>query len=555
MAFPGDRKWKLAVTIPAASILGDPVNDLWVRITHVSLPDAMITAGGEYALQSTGTDLAASSDTLGETQIPLYVRRCDLDATAADSRVQIWVRRQDVADATDTVIWLWWGSETETAPAVDEYYGRNDVFGSTTGTGAPPDGFGVWLFDEDPSDPSPCYKDHTGGGHDLTKNGTLTRGDAAAMNVRGVVAGGDGSDYPMAAFTWAPGTADFTLLWGAAIATGFNSYVFGTTVARISSDIVLIDAAGYPQLPGISSSPAVVGFSRDGDSILLSSAEYDHTSTGMAAEVFSWPNATFNDSGLATRTFIAFVDTALNVYWIRAFHDCLTAEATFFSVGEIEAAAVAAVLTFSPLAAGSEVRIYEQPHPQAWTIDFADIAVADLDGVYFTFQVMGSGGATDHYAWFDLDNGSTDPEPAGLTGHEVDVATGDTDEDIADAVATVLAGITDLDATVSTTVVTVTNERDGELEPPADATGASATGADINVVTIGGTSEDEITGTEASTGAFWAGTVAVSRPRALTIVIIRPGYEPIRLEGYIVQPASVLVPLSQRLDLNYSNPE
>lgn len=550
MAFPGNRRWKLAVTIPAASILGDPVNDLWVRITHVSLPDAMITAGGEYALQSTGTDLAASSDTLGETRIPLYVRRCDLDATAADSRVQIWVRRQDVADATDTVIWLWWGSETETAPAVDKDYGRNDVFGSTTGTGAPPDGFGVWLFDEDPSDPSPCYKDHTGRGHDLTRNGTLTRGDADAMNVRGVVSGGDWPDYPMAAFTWAPGTADFTLLWGAAIATGFNSYVYGTSVARISSDIVLINAAGYPQIHGISSSPAVVGFSRDGDSILLSSAEYDNTSTGMAEEVFSWPNATFTDNGLTTRTFIAFVDTALNAYWIRAFHDCLTAEATFWEIGTIQATAVPTSILFDGLRDGSSVYVYEEPHSQEWEIDCTGLAVASLDGVYFTFTVQNESSSTDYYGWFDLDSGSADPEPGG-TGVKIDVATGDTDDDIADAVQTALAALTDLDAVIrADTIVAVSNERNGAVATPRAAT----SGADVTLLRVGGTASTEIDSVSSSSGD-WIAETAAANPRLVRIAILSLEYVNVRYT-MTIQPGANTTPAGalQREDRVYANP-
>ena len=253
--------------------------------------------------------------------------------------------------------------------------------------------------------------------------------------------------------------------------------------------------------------------------------------------------------------FCAVLFCAPSLSWYRAWYDSITAEASFYDQsGGIEAAAVQAVFTVSPIAVGSEVRYYEQPHPQAWTIDFAGLGVADQDGTYFLFQVMGSGGASDHYAWFDLDDGSTDPAVADRAGHEIDVATGDTDEDIAVAAATVLNAIADLTVTIVGTVVTVTNERDGELEPPADATGAAATGADVDVVALGNDSDDEITGVEESTGTSWGGTVAVTRPRMITIVVIRPGYEPIRLEGYVVQPASSLVPVSQRVDLNYSNP-
>jgi hypothetical protein len=547
MAFPGDRRWKLKLTIPHENILGDIVNDGLFRVTHVTLPDEFLTLDGEQAPQDGGTDIAASSDALGTTQIPCHVVRCALNATPADSRVQIWFRRQDVEDANDTDIWLWWGSETETAPAVDADYGRNDVFDGTTGTGSPVAAWGVWLFDEDPTDPAPCYTDYTGNGHSANDTGSVTRADA--MDVRGMRPTGG---YALIPYTWAPGTGDFSVLWAAAHDETYNCYIDATPdQIRISSDIGLIyDGTEYCTTGALTDSPCGFGVYRDGDTITLNAGT---PKTGNSGFDFTLNNPSVEGSA-ATCTFVGFFDTAINSYWFRSWRDCLVAESTFWEVGAITAAAVQAVYTVSPIAVGSEVRYYEQPHPQQWTIDFAGLAVADQDGTYFLFQVMGSGGASDHYAWFDLDNGSTDPEVSGRTGHEIDVATGDDDEDIAAAAATVLAGVTGLDATVSGTVVTVTNERDGELEPPADATRAVATGADIDTVVLGGTSDDEITGVETSTGTSWGGVIAVTRPRMVTIVIIRPGYEPVRLEGYVVQPANTLVPVSQRVDLNYWNP-
>jgi len=559
MAFPGDRKWKMALTIPHEAIRGEIVNDGLYRKTHVDLPDAFLTLDGEYAPQDGGADIAASLDELGETQIPCYVVRCDLDSTPENSRVEIWFRRQDVSDTSDTVIWLWYGSTTETPPAATASYGRNDVFNGSTGDGAPVAAWAVYLFDEDPSDPSPCFVDHTGNGHGADDDGTVTR--VASMDVRGAqtVAGSGGIT---GADTWAPGTADYAILWAGVLGTGGGSRIVGYSDGTYSFSVAdgaeaYVDST-YAGGPSVPTTATVIGWSRHGDDMLIQVGESSNTATGWAAVDASLAGyllaSQYADAGTTVRTFIALLDTAVNTYWIRAFYDCLISESTFWEVGTITAAAVKAVYTVSPIAVGSEVRYYEQPHPQQWTIDFADLAVADQDGTYFLFQVMGSGGASDHYAWFDLDNGSTDPEVSGRTGHEIDVSTGDTDEDIAEAAATVLDSITDLDAAVSGTVVTVTDKRDGTLDPPEDATSTAATGADIALVAQGGTSDDEITGVEESTGTSWGGTIAVSRPRMITIVIIRPGYEPVRLEGYIVQPASTLVPVSQRVDLNYSNP-
>lgn len=56
-------------------------------------------------------------------------------------------------------------------------------------------------------------------------------------------------------------------------------------------------------------------------------------------------------------------------------------------------------------------------------------AATTLDGKYFTVDVPTSadfGTSTEYYVWFDLDASSVDPAPAGKTGIEVDVVTGDT---------------------------------------------------------------------------------------------------------------------------------
>jgi hypothetical protein len=556
MAFPGARLWKIPLTIPHEMILGDIGNDGLFRKTHVDLPTNFLTLGHAQAPQDGGADIAASLDELGETQIPCYVVRCDLDSTPANSRVHIWFRRQDVSDTADTVIWLWYGSTTDTAPAATESYGRNDVFDGTTGTGAPVAAWGVWLFDEDPTDPSPCYIDVSGNGHGANDNGTVTRVDS--MDVRGAQLTAE-AGYITAAHTWAPGTADWSILWAGVLGTGGATRIQGAGYVVLGTGLIEISIDGAYFADGsVPATAALAGVVRDGATIYTYVGSDSHSGAGWGtadtefASTFELASQ-WADAGTTIRTFMAFLDTAVNAYWTRALNDCLVSESTFWEVGEITAAAVQAVFTVSPIAVGSEVRYYEQPHPQSWTSDFGGLAVADQDGTYFLFQVMGSGGASSHYAWFDLDDGSTDPAVADRTGHEIDVATGDTDEDIAVAAATVLNAIADLTVTIVGTVVTVTNKRDGELEPPADAAGA-ATGAGVALVVVGGTSAEEITGIEESTATAWGGIVSVTRPREITIVIIRPGYEPIRLEGYVVQPASSLVPVSQRVDLNYSNP-
>lgn len=339
--FPGDRAYKLKLTIPNETILGDIVNDGLFRVTHISLPDAFLTLGGAQAPQNKGADIAASLDEFGITRIPCYVVRCDLNATPANSRVQLWVRRQDVSDVADTDIWLWWGSETATPPAIDDDYGRNDVFDGTTGTGAPVAAWGVWLFDEDPSDPSPCYIDHTGQGHGADANGTVARVDL--MDVRGALVG-DGGGIKQSG-TWTPGTGAMSLLWAGALGTDGQTWIVGKTaptaycVIRTNTSAFTSDSTTTSG-GGVGTSAECWCFRRSG----TAAAAYAGTNTQNTTVGADWtinfgaPNlASWDDRG-TTRTFIAFLDTAVNVYWFRAWRDCLVSEATFWEVGTIEAA-------------------------------------------------------------------------------------------------------------------------------------------------------------------------------------------------------------------------
>lgn len=63
-------------------------------------------------------------------------------------------------------------------------------------------------------------------------------------------------------------------------------------------------------------------------------------------------------------------------------------------------------------------------------VDTESASVASLDGLYFEISDLD----TDYYVWFDLDGGSTDPAVSGKTGIEVDVATGMSAKQVADAI-------------------------------------------------------------------------------------------------------------------------
>ena len=72
------------------------------------------------------------------------------------------------------------------------------------------------------------------------------------------------------------------------------------------------------------------------------------------------------------------------------------------------------------------------------------VAAASLDGSYFEIDAPASHGGSNQefYVWFDLDSGSVDPAPAGKTGIEVSVTTGETAEEV----AALMAAAIDLNA-------------------------------------------------------------------------------------------------------------
>ena len=82
-------------------------------------------------------------------------------------------------------------------------------------------------------------------------------------------------------------------------------------------------------------------------------------------------------------------------------------------------------------------------------ITVIDEALSDYDG---TFILLGN----DKYIWFDLDASSVDPAPAGLTGIEVDVVSGDLAAAIATLIAAAVSGDSDYSATSSGADVTMT---------------------------------------------------------------------------------------------------
>lgn len=564
MAFPGSRTWKLRRPIKASVITGTLNFDGAFCLRHGDFPDSAKTLNGADAMQQYGADLAVSSDEAGTTRLALQVVRCELDATPANSRIELWMRVPAVSDTVDTDVWIWWGDATETLPANDADYGRDDVWNGTTGGGTPITSWAVWHHDEDPADPDPPWKDSSGNAHSaaITSSNytSSTRIDGSPGRAARIT--GAGSTYYEMSTTGndAPGTGPWSIVQVRRSSVGMFFYNTGSdaNLRRFwcSSENAVFNVGSNQVMVGVNvGNWQFTAMSRDGDNVLCVANTGTTTVTGQSAVSFTPSGNTLildasNTTGTRDLGFSAILQCAPNTYWMRALYDNILGTSIWDTTYAPSPAEVAATIVFDALNAGTEVRIYEDPHPQVWTVDFDALTPAGLSDTYITFQIQGSSAASDHYFWLNLDAGGTDPEPGG-TGHEVAIATGDTDTEIAAAVQAILDAVTDLGATVDGTVVTVTNDRNGELTTPVDG----GTGATITLVQCGGTATDEIDGIESSTGTSWTANYSILRPRRAMLVMLSISYENVRYSA-ILTTSGLVVPAGalQRLDRNYANP-
>ncbi len=98
----------------------------------------------------------------------------------------------------------------------------------------------------------------------------------------------------------------------------------------------------------------------------------------------------------------------------------------------------------------------------------ADVATS-LSGTYFTLNGIDTNGDTqNYYVWIDVNNGSDDPAPAGLTGIEVDISEDDTAATVATAVAAAIDANANFGAAAVDDDVTITAAFKGPVVNAAD---------------------------------------------------------------------------------------
>lgn len=123
------------------------------------------------------------------------------------------------------------------------------------------------------------------------------------------------------------------------------------------------------------------------------------------------------------------------------------------------------------------------------TITTVADSTGSLNSTYWEFSAPNSDGTVvDYYVWYDVSSGGTDPAVSGKTGVEVDIATDDTAPTVATATQAALDALSDVQASVSSDVVTMLNEYFGNVDAVADSSGA-ATGFTFatSVAGFGGT--------------------------------------------------------------------
>ncbi|MBA7588219.1 hypothetical protein ES708_30271 [subsurface metagenome] len=153
---------------------------------------------------------------------------------------------------------------------------------------------------------------------------------------------------------------------------------------------------------------------------------------------------------------------------------------------------------------GSWIAVKETPYADgliSYTIgnDVAEVTdvtcPADVDsslgGKYWTLNSIDA----DYYVWYDVDNESTDPEPEGKTGIEIDIISGESAADVASKTAAAINNLDDFGASSASAIVTVTNADVGAITDAADVDA----GVSVDVITQGTTGLDK-----AGKWLFWA---------------------------------------------------
>jgi hypothetical protein len=220
MVFPGGWRRRQKITIDHTKLAGDETNFavclVWNGATATSnINSEIVTTSTGFNANADGSDIRASSDAAGLTQLPVDVAIISTNADAASAYVEIYVKISSISSASDTVFYLWYNNAYATAPAVTSTYGRNAVWS---------DFIAVLHM-------GPDYVDSTGNGWDITT-------DSGTEDSRGAL--GSGRLYTSGDYM----TIGNTGLWGKPTDLSYFAFVSNTSTGGAGSDIV--NAGGSP---------------------------------------------------------------------------------------------------------------------------------------------------------------------------------------------------------------------------------------------------------------------------------------------------------------------
>lgn len=166
--------------------------------------------------------------------------------------------------------------------------------------------------------------------------------------------------------------------------------------------------------------------------------------------------------------------------------------------------------SFLPYLASGSLPQTTSPSANVTDITLAADIAGSRNNTYFTFHTAGN--LAGYYVWFNINSAGTDPAVAGLTGIEVDGATGASANTLAGAARTAIAASSAGNyVTVSgaTSHVILTQKNPGTLTAAANGAGGSSAGASFSVTSAGSYGVPAISGLNVVVYGGAAGTTVL----------------------------------------------
>jgi hypothetical protein len=168
--YDADWLYRRQITIDHTKV--DDVAD--PSTTYADFP-VMVYATGLSNIKADGADIRFTSSN-GVTELPREIE------SYTGGTLYAWVKvtlTQDASDASDDVIYMYYGNDAASEPAPDSTYGSENVWDSHF--------LMVQHLQEDPDDPNPVFKDSTSNDHDGINWGYMDSSDQVLGKIDGSI--------------------------------------------------------------------------------------------------------------------------------------------------------------------------------------------------------------------------------------------------------------------------------------------------------------------------------------------------------------------------------